>query len=51
MKSNIYIYIYIYVKDPHEVKYQYLIKQNWEYRLKYGDPKAYIEYSNDKQDL
>ena len=44
--------IYLYAKDPHEAKYQYLINKREEVGLKhYDDPKAFIEYSNDKQDI
>ena len=44
--------LYSYVKDPYEVKYQYLINKRWKVGLNhYGDPKAFIEYSNDMQDV
>ena len=44
--------IYLYAKDPHEAKYQYLINKREEVGLKhYDDPKAFIEYSNDNQDI
>ena len=44
--------IYLYVKDPYEVKYQYLIKKRKKVGLEYfNDPKAFIEYSNDMQDV
>ena len=44
--------IYLYAKDPYEAKYQYLIKK----RIKVGldhfhDTKAFMEYSNDMQDV
>ena len=44
--------IYLYEKDPYETKYQYLIKK----REKVGsdhfnDPKVFMEYSNDMQDV
>ena len=44
--------IYLYVKDTYEAKYQHLINK----REKVGsghfkDPKAFIEYSNDMQDV
>ena len=44
--------IYLYAKDPYEAKYQYLINK----REKVGsdhfdDHKAFIEYSNDMQDV
>ena len=35
--------IYLYAKDPYEAKYQYLINKR--------DPRAFIEYSNDMQDV
>ena len=43
---------YLYVKDPYEAKNQYLINK----RVKVGlyhfkDPKAFMEYSNDMQDV
>ena len=44
--------IYLYVKDPYEVKYQYLINIREKVGLKhFNDPKAFIEYSNDMQDV
>ena len=44
--------IYLYAKDPYEVKYQYLIKKREEVGLKhYDNLKAFIEYSNDMQDI
>ena len=44
--------IYLHAKDPYEAKYQYLIKKREEVGLKhYDDPKAFIEYSNDMQDV
>ena len=44
--------IYLYAKDPYEAKYQFLINK-WESTgLKhFNDPKAFIEYSNDMQDV
>ena len=44
--------IYLYAKDPYETKYQFLINK-WESTgLKhFNDPKAFIEYSNDMQDV
>ena len=44
--------IQIYVKAPYDTKYQYLIKNTWKNgpdNLK--DPKAFIEYSNNLQDV
>ena len=43
---------YLYVKDPYEVKYQYLINKREKVGVSYyDDPKAFIEYSNDMQDV
>ena len=44
--------IYLYAKDPYEEKYQYLINKREKVGLNhYDDPKAFIEYSNDMQDV
>ena len=44
--------ISLYAKDPYEVKYQYLINKRESIGLKhFNDPKAFIEYSNDMQDV
>ena len=44
--------IYFYAKDSYEAKYQYLINKREKIRLNhYDDPKAFIEYSNDMQDV
>ena len=44
--------IYLYAKDPYESKYQYLINIHKKVGLKhFNDPKAFIEYSNDMQDV
>ena len=44
--------IYLYNKDPYEAKYQYLINKREKVGLNhYDDPKAFIEYSNDMQDV
>ena len=44
--------IYLYAKDPYEAKYQYLIKKREKIGLDhFDDPKAFIEYSNDMQDV
>ena len=44
--------IYLYVKDPYEKKYQYLIDKRENVGLNhFNDPKAFIEYSNDMQDV
>ena len=44
--------IYQYAKDPYEVKYQYLINKSEKVGLNYyDDPKAFMDYSNDMQDV
>ena len=44
--------IYLYAKDPYEAKYQYLINKRENVILNhYDDPKAFMEYSNDMQDV
>ena len=44
--------IYLYAKDPYERKYQYLINKREKVGLDhFKDPKAFIEYSNDMQDI
>ena len=44
--------IYLYAKDPYEDKYQFLINKRESIGLKhFNDPKAFIEYSNDMQDV
>ena len=44
--------IYLYPKDPYEDKYQFLINKKESTGLKhFNDPKAFIEYSNDMQDV
>ena len=44
--------IYLYAKDPHEKKYQYLINKRAKVGLNhFNDPKAFLEYSNDMQDV
>ena len=44
--------IYLYAKDPYEAKYQFLIDKRKSTGLKhFNDPKAFIEYSNDMQDV
>ena len=44
--------IYLYAKDPYERKCQYLISKHEKLGSKhYDDPKAFIEYSNDTQDV
>ena len=44
--------IYLYAKDPYEKKYQYLINKRENVGLNHlNDPKAFMEYSNDMQDV
>ena len=44
--------IHLYAKDPYEAKYQYLINKRGKVGLDhFDDPKAFIEYSNDMQDV
>ena len=44
--------IYLYEKNPYEAKYQYLIKKRENVGLHhFDDRKAFIEYSNDMQDV
>ena len=44
--------IYFYAKDSSEDKYQFLINKRESTGLKhFNDPKAFIEYSNDMQDV
>ena len=44
--------IYLYAEDPYEAKYQYLITKREKVGLNhYDDPKAFMEYSNDMQDV
>ena len=44
--------IYLCAKDPYEAKYQFLINKRESTGLKdFNDPKAFIEYSNDMQDI
>ena len=44
--------IHLYAKDPYEAKYQYLINKREKAVLNhYDDPKAFMEYSNDMQDV
>ena len=44
--------IYLYAKDLHDTKYQYLIKIREKVGLDHhDDPKAFIDYSNDMQDV
>ena len=44
--------IYLYAKDPYDDKCQFLINKRESTRLKhFNDPKAFIEYSNDMQDV
>ena len=42
----------MYAKDPCEDKHQFLINKRESVRLKcFNDPKAFIKYSNDMQDV
>ena len=44
--------IYLYVKDPYEAKYQFLINNREDDGMRnLNDPKAFIEYSNDIQNV
>ena len=44
--------IYLYAKDPYEKKYQYLINKREKVGLNdFNDPKPFMEYSNDMQDV
>ena len=44
--------VYLYAKDPYNIKYQYLINKREKVGLNhYDDPKAFIEYSDDMQDV
>ena len=44
--------IYLYAKDPYETKDQYLINKREKVGLyHFDDPKAFMEYSNDMQDV
>ena len=44
--------IHLYAKDTYEAKYQFLINKCENVDLKhYNDPKAFLEYSNDIQDV
>ena len=44
--------IYLHAKDLYEAKYQFLINKRESVGLKhFSDPKAFVEYSNDIQDV
>ena len=44
--------IYLYAKDPYETKNQFLINKREKVVLDhFDDPKAFVEYSNDLQDV
>ena len=44
--------IYLYAKDPYEAKYQHLINKCEKVGLaRFHDPKAFMEYSNDMQNV
>ena len=44
--------IYLYAKDSYEAKYQYLINKREKVGLDhFNDPRTFIEYANDMQDV
>ena len=44
--------IYLYAKDPYGAKYQYLINIREKVGIdRFDDPKSFIEYSNDMDDV
>ena len=44
--------IYLYAKEPYEAKYQHLINSREKVGVDhFNDPKAFMEYSNDMQDV
>ena len=43
--------IYLYAKDPYEKKYQFLINIKSKGLKHFNDPKSFIEYSNDMQNV
>ena len=44
--------IYLNAKDPYEAKYQFLVNKREKVGLNhFNDPKAFMEYSNDMQDV
>ena len=44
--------MYLYAKDPYEAKYKYFINKREGVGIDHlNDPKAFIEYSNDMQDI
>ena len=44
--------IYLYAKEPYEKQYQYLINKREQVGLNhFDDPKAFVEYSNNMQDV
>ena len=50
--DNVIDKIYLYAKDPYEAKYQFLIKKHEKSNLdNFNDPKDFIEYTNDVQDV
>ena len=50
--NNVIDKIYLYAKDPYESKYQYLINKREKVCWKHcDDPKAFIKYLNDMQDV
>ena len=43
---------YLYAKDPYETKYQFSIKKQEDVgRKRFNDSKAFIDYSNDIDDI
>ena len=44
--------VYLFIKDPYAAKYQYLVNKREKVGLDhFKDPRAFIEYSNDMQDI
>ena len=44
--------MYLYVTDPYKAKYHFLFEKGENVRIRHlNDPKAFIEYSNDIQDI
>ena len=52
MKNQILTNIYLYAKDLYKAKYQFLINKRESTGVKHlKDPKAFIEYSNNMDDI
>ena len=52
ISDHSYRILYLYAKDPYEDKYQFFIKKRESIGLKhFNDPKAFIEYSNNMNDV